>query len=263
MTRIARLQQTKARVAPILYMEGACGVRLQADDCVADIFKNGRASISLGYIGIHETINALFGTHIYDQQILWQKGLEIVQYLRSAVEQWKQESGYAFSLYSTPSENLCDRFCRLDSKTFGIIDGVTDKGYYTNSFHLDVEKKVNPYDKLDFEMAYPPIANGGFICYGEYPNLQHNLKALEDVWDYSYQRVPYYGTNTPIDECYDCGYKGEFACTSKGFTCPNCGNHDSGSVSVTRRVCGYLGSPDSRPFNSGKQEEVKRRVKHL
>ena len=186
-----------------------------------------------------------------------------MQYLRSAVEQWKQESGYAFSLYSTPSENLCDRFCRLDSKTFGIIDGVTDKGYYTNSFHLDVEKKVNPYDKLDFEMAYPPIANGGFICYGEYPNLQHNLKALEDVWDYSYQRVPYYGTNTPIDECYDCGYKGEFACTSKGFTCPNCGNHDSGSVSVTRRVCGYLGSPDSRPFNSGKQEEVKRRVKHL
>ncbi|TNH06978.1 anaerobic ribonucleoside-triphosphate reductase [Testudinibacter sp. TR-2022] len=263
MTRIARLQQTKARVAPILYMEGACGVRLQADDCVADIFKNGRASISLGYIGIHETINALFGSPIYDQQTLWQKGLDIVQHLRSAVEAWKQESGYAFSLYSTPSENLCDRFCRLDSKVFGIIDGVTDKGYYTNSFHLDVEKKVNPYDKLDFEMAYPPIANGGFICYGEYPNMQRNLKALEDVWDYSYSRVPYYGTNTPIDECYGCGYKGEFDCTSKGFTCPSCGNHDSSTVSVTRRVCGYLGSPDARPFNSGKQEEVKRRVKHL
>lgn len=263
MTRIARLQQTKARVAPILYMEGACGVRLNADDCVADIFKNGRASISLGYIGIHETINALFDSHIYDQHALWQKGLAIVQHLRSAVEAWKQETGYAFSLYSTPSENLCDRFCRLDSKTFGIIEGVTDKGYYTNSFHLDVEKKVNPYDKLDFEMAYPPIANGGFICYGEYPNLQHNLKALEDVWDYSYSRVPYYGTNTPIDECYGCGYKGEFDCTSKGFTCPSCGNHDSNTVSVTRRVCGYLGSPDARPFNSGKQEEVKRRVKHL
>lgn len=263
MTRIARLQQTKARVAPILYMEGACGVRLQENDCVADIFKNGRASISLGYIGIHETINALFGKAIYDQTALWQKGLDIVQHLRSAVEQWKTETGYAFSLYSTPSENLCDRFCRLDSKAFGIIDGVTDKGYYTNSFHLDVEKKVNPYDKLDFEMAYPPIANGGFICYGEYPNLQHNLQALEDVWDYSYQRVPYYGTNTPIDECYQCGFKGEFDCTSKGFTCPSCGNHDSNSVSVTRRVCGYLGSPDARPFNSGKQEEVKRRVKHL
>ncbi|MGL5266917.1 MAG: anaerobic ribonucleoside-triphosphate reductase, partial [Plesiomonas shigelloides] len=139
----------------------------------------------------------------------------------------------------------------------------TDKGYYTNSFHLDVEKQVNPYDKLDFEMPYPAIANGGFICYGEYPNMQHNVEALEDVWDYSYSRVPYYGTNTPIDECYECGFTGEFECTSKGFTCPRCGNHEPTKVSVTRRVCGYLGSPDARPFNHGKQEEVKRRVKHL
>lgn len=264
MTRIARLENTKARVAPILYMEGACGVRLKADENVAQIFKNGRASISLGYIGIHETINALYGNqHIYDDEDLREKGIAIVRYLSTAVQKWKQETGYAFSLYSTPSENLCDRFCRLDTKQFGVIEGVTDKGYYTNSYHLDVEKKVNPYDKLDFEMPYPPLANGGFICYGEYPNIQHNLKALEDVWDYSYDRVPYYGTNTPIDECYECGFTGEFQCTSKGFTCPKCGNHDSEKVSVTRRVCGYLGSPDARPFNAGKQEEVKRRVKHL
>ncbi|MFQ1047241.1 anaerobic ribonucleoside-triphosphate reductase [Avibacterium paragallinarum] len=264
LTRIARLENTKARVAPILYMEGACGVRLKADDNVAEIFKNGRASISLGYIGIHETINALYQqNHIYDDEQLRQKGIAIVAYLANAAKSWRQETGYAFSLYSTPSENLCDRFCRLDTKQFGIIAGVTDKGYYTNSYHLDVEKKVNPYDKLDFEMPYPPLANGGFICYGEYPNIQHNLKALEDVWDYSYDRVPYYGTNTPIDECYECGFTGEFHCTSKGFTCPKCGNHDSEKVSVTRRVCGYLGSPDARPFNAGKQEEVKRRVKHL
>ncbi|VFS70495.1 Anaerobic ribonucleoside-triphosphate reductase [Kluyvera cryocrescens] len=94
------------------------------------------------------------------------------------------------------AKTWCDRFCRLDTAEFGLVKGVTDKGYYTNSFHLDVEKKVNPYDKIDFEAAYPPLANGGFICYGEYPNIQHNLKALEDVWDYSYQHVPYYGTNT-------------------------------------------------------------------
>lgn len=265
MSRIARLENVKARVAPILYMEGACGVRLQADDNVAKIFKHGRASISLGYIGIHETIIALYGRekHLYDDAQLRQKALAIVSRLREAVDSWKGETGYAFSLYSTPSENLCDRFCRLDRAEFGVIAGVTDKGYYTNSFHLDVEKKVNPYDKLDFEAAYPPLANGGFICYGEYPNIQHNLKALEDVWDYSYSRVPYYGTNTPIDECYDCGFTGEFDCTSKGFTCPKCGNHNAERVSVTRRVCGYLGSPDARPFNAGKQEEVKRRVKHL
>ncbi|WP_208443406.1 anaerobic ribonucleoside-triphosphate reductase [Pantoea agglomerans] len=265
MTRVARLEKTKARVAPILYMEGACGVRLNADDEVGPIFRNGRASLSLGYIGLHETLNALSGghQHPYDDAALRAKGVEIIAYMRDATERWKAETGYGFSLYSTPSENLCDRFCRLDAAQFGLVPGVTDKGYYTNSFHLDVEKKVNPYDKIDFEAPYPPLANGGFICYGEYPNVQHNLKALEDVWDYSYDRVPYYGTNTPIDECYECGFNGEFTCTSRGFTCPNCGNHDPARVSVTRRVCGYLGSPDARPFNAGKQQEVQRRVKHL
>lgn len=264
-TRIDRLKNVKARVAPILYMEGACGVRLQADDCIADIFKNGRASISLGYIGVHEAINALYGTatHVYDSEQLRQKAVDIVAYLKAATVRWKEETGYGFSLYATPSENLCNRFAKLDAKAFGLVPGVTDKGYYTNSFHLDVEKSVNPYDKIDFEQPYPEVSNGGFICYGEYPNMQHNKEALENVWDYSYSRVPYYGTNTPIDECYDCGFTGEFSCTSKGFVCPKCGNHDPARVSVIRRVCGYLGSPDARPFNQGKQEEVKRRVKHL
>ncbi|GDY25971.1 anaerobic ribonucleoside triphosphate reductase [Agarivorans sp. Toyoura001] len=264
-TRIDRLKGVKAKVAPILYMEGACGVRLNAEDDVSKIFENGRASISLGYIGLHETVNALYDNkdHVYDNKQLQQKALGIVTALKQATLRWEKESGYAFSLYSTPSENLCDRFCRLDARKFGVIADVTDKGYYTNSFHLDVEKKVNPFDKIDFELPYPSVTSGGFICYGEYPNMQHNTEALEDVWDYSYSRVPYYGTNTPIDECYECDFTGEFNCTSKGFECPSCGNTEASKVSVTRRVCGYLGSPDARPFNYGKQEEVKRRVKHL
>lgn len=265
MERIKRLDNVRAKVAPILYMEGACGVRLKADDKVSEIFKNGRASVSLGYIGIHETIKALYGAdkHIFDDVELREKGIKIVKALHDATEKWKQETGYGFSLYSTPSENLCNRFCKLDAKEFGVISGITDKGYYTNSFHLDVQKKVDPYAKLDFEQPYPSLASGGFICYGEFPSLQMNPEAIEDVWNYSYDRVPYYGTNTPIDECYKCGYKGEFSCTSQGFECPNCGNHEPNKASVIRRVCGYLGAPDTRPFNAGKQEEVRRRVKHL
>lgn len=268
MTRIQRLDNVRAKVAPILYVEGACGVRLKPDDKISDIFKNGRASISLGYIGIHETINALYGGKsgagdIYDSEELRQKAVSIIETLRAAVNEWKNETGYGFSLYSTPSESLCDRFCRLDKKKFGVIEGVTEKGYYTNSFHLDVEKKVNPYDKVDFEQVYPKHATGGFICYGEYPNMVNNLKALENVWDYTYDKVPYYGTNTPNDSCYSCGYEGEFHATNRGFECPQCKNRDSDKMSVTRRVCGYLGQPNSRPFIKGKQEEVVRRVKHL
>jgi len=263
-TRIDRLRGIKAVVAPILYMEGACGVRLNADDEVLDIFKNGRASISLGYIGIHETLNALLGTKEDNFNSEYRKslGLKIVTILKDTVVEWETRNHWGYSLYSTPSENLCNRFCQLDKKEFGTVEGVTDKGYYTNSFHLDVEKKVNPYDKLDFEAEYPEQSSGGFICYGEFPNMENNLKALEDIWDYSYDLVPYYAINSPIDECYKCGFTGEFTCTSKGFVCPSCGNHEVGTISVIRRVCGYLGNPDARSFNKGKQEEVKRRVKH-
>lgn len=263
--RIHRFDNVTARVAPILYMEGAFGVRLKADDPIAPLFRNGYSSVSLGYIGLHECVNALLkGRFAYAYSEKRQElGKQIIATLSDACERWKNETGYGFSLYGTPAENLCKRFCELDRKEFGNIDGVTDKGYYTNSFHVDVREKISPFDKIDIEMDYPALSSGGFICYAEFPNMQNNLEALECVWDYALERVPYFGTNTPIDQCFSCGYAGEFDCTSKGFTCPSCGCHDSEKISVIRRVCGYLGAPDARPFNRGKQEEVMKRVKHL
>ena len=264
MVRIHRMGSVKAKVAPILYMEGAYGVRLKADDPVAPIFKNGRASVSLGYIGVNETLRAMHHNQDpFESELLRTEGEMIVKHLHDACVKWREETGYGFSLYGTPAENLCRRFCALDKAEFGVIEGVTDKDYYTNSFHLDVRYKTDAYSKIEFETPYPALSSGGFICYAEFPNMRKNLEALEDVWDFTYTRIPYFGTNTPVDQCFECGYRGEFECTSKGFTCPSCGCHDPAKVSVIRRVCGYLGAPDARPFNSGKQEEVMERVKHV
>ncbi|CAM4402341.1 anaerobic ribonucleoside-triphosphate reductase [Paenibacillus macerans] len=263
MYRIERLRGVKAKVAPILYMEGAAGSRLQPEDTIDHLLQNGRASISLGYIGIHETILALYGNHIFDDAALRQKGLDIVRYLSEKTAEWKNETGYGFSLYSTPAESLCYRFCKLDEQRFGVLEGITDKGYYTNSFHLDVAKKVTPFEKIEFEKAYPVHASGGFITYCEFDSLVQNPEALEAVWDYAYERVPYFGTNTPTDKCLECGYEGEFEATNTGFECPNCGNRNPKTSSVIRRCCGYLSEPSQRPFNAGKQREVLARVKHM
>lgn len=263
-TRIEALKGVKAKVAPILYVEGACGVKLNPEDYVIDVFKDGRASISLGYIGLHELANAMFPDepHTFDSEKKQMFLTNVMQCLRAHVDRWKYEEGYGYSLYSTPSESLCDRFCGLDAQQFGIIKGVNDKGYYTNSFHLDVRKKVTPTEKIDFEARYPFFASGGFISYVEFPNMKNNLKGLEYVWDYTYDKLPYFGTNTPVDYCGECDFAGEAKATPAGFQCPNCGNRNQATLSVTRRVCGYLGAPNARPYITGKQIEVMSRVKH-
>ena len=262
--RINALRGVKASVAPILYTEGACGIRLKPDDEIMQLFENGRASISCGYIGLHETAEILFGEfpHILESREKQQKMLLILAAMKTYTEKWTEETGFAFGIYGTPSESLCHRFCKIDKSFYGNMTGF-DKGYYTNSFHLDVQKNTNPFNKIDFEKQFIKYSSGGFISYGEFPSMIHNTKALETVWDYALKNLPYYGTNTPIDRCMKCGYNGEFSATSKGYECPQCGNTDSESINVTRRVCGYLGSPDSRPFNKGKQSEVIRRVKHV
>lgn len=263
MTRIDSLRGVKASVAPILYTEGAFGVRLKPDDEILELFKNGRSSISLGYIGLHETL-MLFGSgqHPFDRIGSQNMGRLILEYLRAATEAWKKKTGFGFSLYSTPAESLCHRFCKLDYEKFGSIKGITDKGWYTNSFHLDVDRKVTPFEKIDYEADYHYIATAGHISYVEFPDMKNNLEALEKVWDYAMDKLDYFGTNLPVDKCFECGSDDEFKPTEEGFHCTHCGNHDPEKMSVTRRTCGYLGAPAVRGFNEGKNKEMMHRIKH-
>ncbi|VHB30610.1 anaerobic ribonucleoside-triphosphate reductase [Streptococcus pyogenes] len=262
--RVERVTEAKPANAPILYQYGAFGKRLEKTGNVNDLFKNRRATVSLGYIGLYEVASVFYGGQWEGNPDAKAFTLSIVKAMKQACEDWSDEYGYHFSVYSTPSESLTDRFCRLDTEKFGIVTDITDKEYYTNSFHYDVRKSPTPFEKLDFEKDYPEAgASGGFIHYCEYPVLQQNPKALEAVWDYAYNRVGYLGTNTPIDKCYNCQFEGDFTPTERGFTCPNCGNNDPKTVDVVKRTCGYLGNPQARPMVNGRHKEISARVKHM
>lgn len=261
--KVQRCLQAKPVNAPVLYQFGAFGKRLSENGNVNDLFKNERATVSLGYIGLYEVATVFYGPNWEHNKVAHDFTLEIVKRMHNACEKWSKESGYHYSLYSTPSESLTDRFCRLDTDRFGKVKDITDKEYYTNSFHYDVRKRPTPFEKLSFEMNYPKYASGGFIHYCEYPNLRQNPKALEAVWDWAYDKIGYLGTNTPIDKCYKCGFSGEFKATAKGFECPDCGNHDPKTCDCVKRTCGYLGNPLRRPMVHGRHEEIIHRVKHM
>ena len=262
--RVERTKEATPANAPILYQYGAFGHRLGKEESVDQLFKNRRATVSLGYIGLYEVATVFFGNSWEHNQDAKEFTLDIIRDMKRRVEEWSDQYGYHFSIYSTPSESLTDRFCRLDTEKFGSIPDITDKEYYTNSFHYDVRKNPTPFEKLDFEKVYPEAgASGGFIHYCEYPVLQQNPKALEAVWDYAYDRVGYLGTNTPIDRCYKCDFEGDFEPTERGFACPNCGNSDPKTVDVVKRTCGYLGNPQARPMVNGRHKEIAARVKHM
>ncbi len=262
--RVERTKEAMPANAPILYQYGAFGHRLGKEESVDQLFKNRRATVSLGYIGLYEVATVFFGDSWEHNPEAKEFTLDIIRDMKRRVEEWSDQYGYHFSIYSTPSESLTDRFCRLDTEKFGSIPDITDKEYYTNSFHYDVRKNPTPFEKLDFEKVYPEAgASGGFIHYCEYPVLQQNPKALEAVWDYAYDRVGYLGTNTPIDRCYKCDFEGDFEPTERGFACPNCGNSDPKTVDVVKRTCGYLGNPQARPMVNGRHKEIAARVKHM
>ena len=265
--RIMRCKQATPVNAPTLFRFGAFG-RLGASGNVDTLFKNERATVSLGYIGLAEATAVFYGKdwirdHGWDPQGK-EFALSIVKRMSELCKQWSKAEGYHYSVYSTPAESLTDRFNRMDREKFGRIEGVTDHDFYTNSFHYPVWLQPTPMEKLNYEKDFPYFASGGFINYCEYPCLQDNPKALEAVWDYAYNiGVGYLGTNTPIDHCFVCGFQGDFEPTDEGFKCPECGNCDPDKCNVTKRTCGYLGNPVQRPMVHGRHEEISHRVKHM
>lgn len=246
--------------APILYKNGAFWKRLKPGDKVNELFKNKMATVSFGYIGLYETVAVFYGPDWETNPEAKEFSIEILRHLKAEVSTWPD---YHYSVYGTPSESLTDKFCRADREKFGASPNITDKEYYNNSFHYDVRKSPTPFEKIDFEAPYPQYAAGGFIHYVELPPMQDNLKALETVWDYACERVGYFGTNTSIDACFECGFRGEFESTDEGYKCPDCGNNDPDTADVTRRLCGYLGNPLARPAIHGRQVEIASRVKHV
>ena len=265
--RIMRCKQATPVNAPTLFRYGAFG-RLEANESVDQLFRNERATVSLGYIGLYEATSVFFGKD-WMQDHSWnedgkQFALSMVRRMNQLCQQWSKAEGYHYSVYSTPAESLTDRFNRMDRQKFGRIEGVTDHDFYTNSFHYPVWLQPTPMEKLRYEVDFPYLASGGFINYCEFPCLQANPKALEAVWDYAYKiGIGYLGTNTPIDHCFVCGFQGDFEPTKEGFRCPECGNSDPDKCNVTKRTCGYLGNPVQRPMVHGRHEEIAHRVKHM
>ena len=252
--------------APIMYTQGGLG-NPEGKICVRDFYtgeNEKRSSISVGYIGIHNAMTSLTG----DKN--WQKNpthrdtaRRILDVIQDEIDKRQHEFHAMVTIYATPSESLCDRFDTIDATRFGEIDDVNDRGYYENSFHFPSYMDTDPFTKIRFESTYMDKTPGGFMFYVEAPALNSNPQAFESLWDEAYDHVGYFGVNTPIDSCFVCDFEGEFSCDDKGYHCPQCGNRDPEKASVTRRLCGYLGSPMKRPVVQGKNKEINSRVKHM
>jgi ribonucleoside-triphosphate reductase len=266
MIRHNMLRTVKAKQAPILYMEGAVA-RLNPEDSIEPLLYGGFSSISIGYIGIHNTLMALYGKGLdsYSSEII-QKGKDIMQYMRDFCDNQKKETNIGFSLYSTPFEIGATKLCTQDVKDFGIIEGVNDKTYYENSFHFPSDTEVTAVDKINIESNFMHIASGGAIEYTEYGNMIHNTEALEDIIRFSKDKLHYVGVNTRADHCLKCGFKGLMTPQTEGendYVCPQCGNTDKNKMSIVIRLCGYLGSLSERPTIDGKMKEMQNRYIHV
>ena len=259
MCRHKSLEGTLSDVSPIHWQYGAIA-RLKKGEKIDPLLKNGYSTISLGYIGLYEATKLMKGvSHTTPEGEEF--ALRVMNRMRKAVDQWKEETGLGFGLYGTPAESLCYRFARIDRERFGVIPDVTDKGYYTNSYHVDVRENIDAFSKFKFESQFQKISSGGAISYVEVPNMAKNLEAMEEVVKFIYDNIQYAEFNTKSDYCQVCGFDGEIIINDDmEWECPQCHNKDKAKMNVTRRTCGYLGE---NFWNIGKTKEIKSRVLHL
>ncbi len=259
MCRHNALKKVRSDSSPIHWQYGAIA-RLPKGASIEPLLYGGYSSISLGYIGLYELTKLMKGVS-HTQEGGTEFALAVMNRLRKACDDWKAETNIGFALYGTPAESLCYRFARIDKKRFGTIPDITDKGYYTNSYHVDVREKIDAFDKFTFESQFQRISTGGCISYVEIPNMRHNLEALKDVVRFIYDNIQYAEFNTKSDYCQCCGFDGEIEINEEfQWECPVCHNKDQSKMNVTRRTCGYLGE---NFWNVGKTKEIKARVLHL
>ena len=259
MCRHKALEGVVSDVSPIHWQYGAIA-RLKKGETIDKYLHNGYSTMSLGYIGLYETTYLMKGC---SQTVEPGKefALRVMDYMKDRCAKWKEETGIAFSLYGTPAETLCYRFARIDREKYGDISNVTDKGYYTNSYHVDVREKIDAFTKFKIESEFQNKSLGGAISYVEVPNLTNNVEAIEEVIRFIYDNIQYGEFNTKSDYCQVCGYDGEIMINDNmEWECPQCHNKDHAKMNVTRRTCGYLGE---NFWNAGKTKEIKARVLHL
>ena len=259
MCRHKALQGIPSDVSPIHWQYGAIA-RLKKGQTIDHLLTGGYSTISLGYIGLYELTYLMKGVSHTDPDGE-EFALRVMKYLKETTARWKKETNIGFALYGTPAESLCYRFARIDREKFGDIPNVTDKGYYTNSYHVDVREKIDAFRKFAFESRFQNLSLGGAISYVEIPNLTNNIDAVKEVIKYIYDNIQYGEFNTKSDYCHVCGYDGEILINDQNeWECPQCHNKDHSKMNVTRRTCGYLGE---NFWNAGKTKEIKVRVTHL
>jgi ribonucleoside-triphosphate reductase (formate) len=264
--RYKRLINTKAKDAEFTYLGGVLGIKFDPEESVEKAFGNGRASLSIGYIGLHEVGLHLFGKEVTESLEVFNFHKNLLSFINERLTKEKDETGLAFSIYSTPSESLTDRFCKLDREKFGSIKGITDKGFYINSYHVNTETVISPFEKINIESELQPLTKGGHISYIESHNLSNNLTAYETFVRYAHDKgLMHFAINSGWDFCKTCHWTGELEVsedTNHKYTCPSCGEDNPDKVNLTRRLCGYVTEMGKRPPVEGRVKEIMSRVKH-